>query len=197
MKSSRALDGTVRGSSLRQPPVSTTILTVILILGKILTFSSSSHLRAEEPFFQDRATNLWLGTLRNLKSGCLVFKPYYASAALLLYKHIRLRRIPQLSALVASLQSNHERVSKRQLFSPPVRLGDCTQSLDLLFFMEYPLCIRSSHAPPNASGSHLIPFSTTPPDVILIRRAIHYRDRFPAPFSSPSRIRSATIPYVA
>ena len=106
-----------------------------LILGKIFAFSSSSHLRAEEPFFQDRTTNLWLGSLRTLKSLCLVSKPYYAIAAPLLYKHIRLRRIPQLSALVASLQFNYKRVSKSRSFSPPMRLGDCTQSLDLSFFI--------------------------------------------------------------
>ena len=106
-----------------------------LILGKIFAFSSYSHLRADAPFLQDRTTSLWLDSLRNLKSLCLVSKPCYAIAAPLLYKHIRLRRIPQLSALVASLQFNYIRVSKSQSFSPPMRLGDCTQSLDLSFFI--------------------------------------------------------------
>lgn len=84
---------------------------------------------------QDRTTKPWLESLRNLKSLCLVSKSFYAVAASLLYTHIRLRRIPQLSALVASLQQNYKRVTKSQAFTPPVRLGECTQSLDLSFFI--------------------------------------------------------------
>jgi len=106
-----------------------------LILGKIFAFSSSSHLRAEAPFLQDRTTKLWLHSLHNLKSLCLVSKHCYAIAAPLLYTHIRLRRIPQLCALVASLQLNYKRASKSMSFSPPVRLGEYTQSLDLSFFI--------------------------------------------------------------
>ena len=105
------------------------------ILGQIFAFSSSLHLRAEEPFFQDRTTNLWLGSVRTLKSLCLVSKSCYVIAARLLYKHIRLRRIPQLSALVASLQPKPKRLSNSQSFFLPMRLGDYTQSLDLSFFI--------------------------------------------------------------
>ena len=101
-----------------------------LILGKIFAFSSSSHLRAEAPFLQDRTTSLWLDSLRTLKSLCLVSKSYYTIAAPLLYKHIRLRRIPQLSALVASLLS-----SNSHSFFLTMPLGDYTQSLDLSFFI--------------------------------------------------------------
>jgi hypothetical protein len=111
------------------------ILHYPVILGKICAFSSSTHLRAEAPFLQDRTTKLWSDSLRNLKSLCLVSKLFYARAAPLLYTHIQLRRIPQLSALVASLQLNYKRVSKSQTFAPPVRLGECTQSLDLSFFI--------------------------------------------------------------
>ena len=61
-----------------------------------------------------------------------------------------------------------------QSFSPPVRLGDCAQSLDLSFIPKngipsmYPIFSHS----PNASKSHLIPFSTMPLDVVSIGRAI-------------------------
>lgn len=126
-------------SAIRMHPNNARIHRIIhhdpLILGKIFAFSSSSHLRAEAPFLQDRTSKLWLESLRNLKALCLVSKPCYAIAAPLLYTHIRLRRIPQLSALVASLQLNYQRVSKSQSFTPPVRLGGCTQSLDLSFFI--------------------------------------------------------------
>ena len=106
-----------------------------VILGKIFAYSSSLHLRAEAPFLQDRTTKMWFGSLRTLKSLCLVSKSFNAVAAPLLYTHIRLRRIPQLSALVASLQLNYKRVLKSQAFTPPVRLGECTESLDLSFFI--------------------------------------------------------------
>ena len=106
-----------------------------VILGKIFAYSSSSHLRAEAPFLQDRTTKSWLESLRTLKSLCLVSKAFNAVAAPLLYTHIRLRRIPQLSALVSSLQLNYKRVSRSQTFTPPVRLGECTESLDLSFFI--------------------------------------------------------------
>ena len=131
----RSVTGVVTPPATRVHPKGACIHHDSLILSKILAFSSSSHLRAEDPFFQDRTTNLWLGSLRTLKSLCLVSKPCYAIAAPLLYKHIRLRRIPQLSALAASLQSNNKRPSNSQSFSLPMRLGDHTKSLDLSFFI--------------------------------------------------------------
>jgi len=105
------------------------------ILGKIFAYSSSLHLRAEAPFLQDHTTKPWLESLRDLKSLCLVSRTFHTSAAPLLYTHIRLRRIPQLSALVVSLQLNYKRVSKSRTFTPSLRLGECTQSLDLSFFI--------------------------------------------------------------
>ena len=143
-----------------------------------------------------KTTNLWLDSLRNLKSLCLVFKPYYASAVLLLYKHIRLRRIPQLSALVASLQSNHERVSNSQSFSPPVRLGDCTQSFDLFCFIpkEWNTLYVSDLLTLLPMLPNLTSFCSRPCLPVVFQSGARLPRPVPAPFSSPSRIRRATIP---
>lgn len=112
------------------PPMS---ITHPSILKRIFQFATSTHLISTDPFFQDATTNAWFLSLKTIKSLCLLSKECHILALPLLYTSIRLRRIPQLAALVQTLEF-------RARFTPPWLVGSnhygsYTRSLDLSFYI--------------------------------------------------------------
>ena len=118
------------GISIPPPPSS---ISHPSILERIFHFATNTNLVATEPFFHDATTNAWLRSLKTIKSLCLLSKECHNLALPLLYSSIRLRRIPQLAALVQTLEF-------RARFRPPWLIGPKhhgahTKSLDLSFYI--------------------------------------------------------------
>ena len=101
------------------------------ILKKIFILATHTDLQSLDPFFQDSTNTAWNESIRLIKTLCLVSKDWHASAIALLYTTIRLRRIPQLSALVSTLEY---RTMHRPAWASK-SYGSYTISLDLSFYI--------------------------------------------------------------
>ncbi|KIM23171.1 hypothetical protein M408DRAFT_17947 [Serendipita vermifera MAFF 305830] len=101
------------------------------ILKKIFILATNTQLPSPDPFFQSSTNTAWNESVRLIKTLCLVSKDWHASAIALLYTTIRLRRIPQLSALVYTLEY---RMIHRPAWASK-SYGSYTTTLDLSFYI--------------------------------------------------------------
>ncbi|KAG8843117.1 hypothetical protein FRB91_003592 [Serendipita sp. 411] len=102
------------------------------ILHRIFALAADTAQSSSDPFFHSAAaTNKWYASLLLLKRLCLVSKDWHALATPILYGCIRVRRIPQLAALVSTLayRSQHKPSWTNKTY------GSHTRELDLSFYI--------------------------------------------------------------